>query len=326
MIKMIFRPLKNSFGKELSVLGLGTWAMGGAHWSGGWGPQSDADSIATIRKAGELGINWIDTAPIYGLGHAEKIVGEALREVRKNWFIASKCGLSWNKRGKIRKELTSFRIGQEIEESLRRLGTDYIDLYQIHWPDEKYPVEKSWKAILKLKKEGKIRFAGVCNFDVTLLKRCLQVGPVDTLQMPYNLFRREIENELLPFCKENNIAVLAYSPLHSGLLSGKFSPERLTERDWRKRHPDFSGKGLEEKRAVLEELAEMAQRQNLTTPELALSWVLNRPGITAAIAGARTPGQLETLASAVNFTWPKDNLVRINNLTEFWRKPRPVGH
>ena len=208
-------------GPHLTEIGFGAWAIGGP-WEYGWGAVDDEQSVRTIHRALEHGINWIDTAAVYGLGHSEEIVGQALKGRRKKVFIATKCGMVWDVKRHVKIHASPKSIRREIEESLKRLQTDYIDLYQIHWPDPETPIEDSWGTLVRLNEEGKIRYVGVCNFDVPLLQKCNAIAPVQSLQPPYNLLRRKIESEILPYCLKHDIGVVAYSPMQSGLLSGKF--------------------------------------------------------------------------------------------------------
>jgi aryl-alcohol dehydrogenase-like predicted oxidoreductase len=279
-------------GPNLSVLGLGTWVMGGP-WRYGWGPQDDKESIATIHKAIDNGINWIDTAAVYGLGHAERVVARALAKKRDKVFIATKCGLVWQKEIKKRPHnLTRTSIRREIEDSLQRLKTDYIDLYQLHSPDPETPVEESWSEMLALQKEGKVRWIGVSNFNMQLMKRCLKLGHVDSLQPVYNLLNRDIENEIVPFCHQNGIGIISYSPLASGLLSGKFDREKLAINDWRSKDTDFKGEALKKKLGYVEKLNSIAKEQNTTVGNLAIAWVLQHPEISSTILGVRNRQQL----------------------------------
>ncbi len=284
-------------GPMISEIGLGTWAMGGP-WVFGWGAQEDAESIRTIRRALDLGVTWIDTAAVYGLGHAEEVVAEAIKEHRREVLVATKCGLVWDRRGRVTHNNRPESIRRECEQSLRRLQTEVIDLYQIHWPDPDVPVEDSWGELTRLQEEGKVRYVGVSNFDVPLLARCQQIAPVQSLQPPYSMLYRKIEAEILPWCRENGVGVIAYSPLQSGLLTGKFSRDflqTLPPDDWRRRHqhgffgePKFSS-ALD----FVERIRPLAAAYGKTLTELALAWVLQQPGITAAIVGARRPAQIE---------------------------------
>ena len=284
-------------GPELSVIGLGAWAIGGP-WQWGWGKQDDDDSIRTIHRALDLGINWIDTAAVYGLGHSEEIVGKALKGVREQVFVATKCGLVWSSKGKIRNDLSPASIRKEAEDSLRRLNTDYIDLYQIHWPDPRTPIEKSWREMVKLQKEGKVRYIGVSNFDVTLMEKAEAIAHVDSLQPLYNFIDRAAEKEILPYCQENGTGVVVYSPMKSGLLTGKFDSERLAADDWRSKSGDFKEPRLSEILGLVESLQPFAKKYNISVGQLAIGWVLKNSAVTSAIVGARRPEQIEENAAA----------------------------
>ena len=289
---------------HLTTIGLGTWAMGGGYWKFGWGPQDDKASIAAIHAAVDQGINWIDTAPIYGHGHSEKVVGKAIKGIRDSLIIATKCGRVWEGDSReIGKSLKAHSIRQEVENSLQRLGIDYIDLYQIHWPQPDEEIEEGWATIADLIKEGKVRYGGVSNFDLQQLKRVQAIHPVTSLQPPYNMFRREIELELMDYCRENQIGIVAYSPMQAGLLTGKFNKERaamLPESDWRSKHPFFNSPQLALNLEVVEQLRGIAEDKNCSMSQLSLSWVLRRDEITAAIVGARKPEQIEETAQAAS--------------------------
>jgi aryl-alcohol dehydrogenase-like predicted oxidoreductase len=292
-----------SRGPELSVVGLGTWAIGGAGWQFAWGAQDDKDSIAAIHRAMELGINWIDTAAVYGLGHSEEVVGKALSGRRSGVMIATKCSRAWDPgRTEIVDRLSAASVRKELESSLRRLDTDYIDLYQIHWPRPEHEIEEGWNEIAKAVKEGKVRFAGVSNFSVEQLRRIHVIHPVTSLQPPYSMLRRDTERELLPFCMENGIGVLVYSPMQMGLLSGAFSRERVAHLpfdDLRSRNPYFIEPALSRNLALVDKLKPIARQNGRTMAELAIAWILRRPEVTAAIVGGRRPEQVgETVAAA----------------------------
>jgi aryl-alcohol dehydrogenase-like predicted oxidoreductase len=300
-------------GPELTVIGLGTWSIGGP-WQFGWGPSDDTESIRTIERSIDLGINWIDTAPAYGLGHAEEIIAKALKHNREKVFIATKCGLVWSDKGKIRKSLEPSSIRQELENSLNRLQTDYIDIYQIHWPDPAVPIEKSWQEMVKLKSEGKVRWIGVSNFDVLLLERCLTIDHVDSLQPPYNLLKRQIEQELIPFCKSKQIGIVAYSPLASGLLSENFSISRLAHGDWRLDNKDFQEPKLSQTLEFVNKLEPIQNKFNATTSQIAIAWTLKDPAISSSIVGARKVNQIEETVKSADIELDKNDIDYINQL------------
>ena len=299
---IIMKTKKLSFTElNLSVIGLGTWAIGGGGWAYGWGPQDDKESIATIICAIKNGINWIDTAPVYGLRHAEEIVGKAIKGLRDEVIIATKCGLAWNSKGNISGRLKKENIRQEIEASLKRLNIDTVDLYQIHWPNPDEDIEEAWGAIADLIKEGKIRYAGVSNFSVEQLKRIQPIHSVASLQPPYSMLERGIEEKLLDYCSANNIGVIVYSPMQKGLLTGKFTRERLRnlpKDDHRRKDPHFQEPALSANLKLVEDLRSLAEKSGRTVAQLAIAWVLRRPEVTAAIVGARSPSQIEEIAIA----------------------------
>lgn len=289
---------------HLTTIGLGTWAMGGGDWKFGWGPQDDKASTAAIHAAIDQGINWIDTAPIYGHGHSEKVVGNAIKGIRDSLIIATKCGRVWEGDSReIGKSLRGDSIRQEVENSLQRLGIEYIDLYQIHWPQPNEEIEEGWATIADLIKEGKVRYGGVSNFDLQQLKRAQAIHPVSSLQPPYNMFRREIESEIMEYCGENQIGIVAYSPMQAGLLTGKFTQERaaaLPESDWRRNHPFFNAPQLGVNVQVVDKLRGIAEAKNCSMSQLSLAWVLRRDEMTSAIVGARKPEQIKETAQAAS--------------------------
>lgn len=315
---------------DLSTIGLGTWAIGGAGWVGGWGPQDDKQSIATIRHSLELGINWIDTAPAYGLGHSEEVVGQAIKGIRDKVIIATKCGRVWDKDGNISGRLKKEDLCSEVEVSLKRLGIDVIDLYQIHWPDPDENIEEAWGTIADLVKEGKIRYAGVTNFNVEQLKRIQPIHPVASLQPPYNILVRggiihpaggklTMENGLFDYCSANNIGVIVYSPMQKGLLTGKFTRERiqnLPPDDHRREDPHFQEPELTANLELVEGLRPIAQKNGKTLAQLAIAWVLRRPEVTAAIVGARRPSQIEETVVAGEWVLSREDIAAIDRLLE----------
>jgi aryl-alcohol dehydrogenase-like predicted oxidoreductase len=303
-------------GLSLSVIGLGTWAIGGP-WLYGWGAQDDADSIATIRAALDLGINWIDTAAVYGLGHSEEVVGKAIKGRRNQVIIATKCSRVWDKSGDVGGSLKAASIRREAEDSLRRLNIEVIDLYQIHWPNPDEDIEEGWATIAELVQEGKIRYGGVSNFNVAQLQRAQAIHPVASNQPPYSMVRRDIEAELLPHCAANNIGTVVYSPMQAGLLTGKFSQARLDDLaadDWRRGSPHFQEPAFSATLTLVEALRPIAKRNNKTLAQLAIAWVLRRPEVTAAIVGARRPDQIKETIQAGNWELSAEDVAEINQL------------
>jgi aryl-alcohol dehydrogenase-like predicted oxidoreductase len=303
----------------LTTVGLGTWAIGGGGWAYGWGPQDDTDSIRAIQRALDLGINWIDTAAVYGLGHSEEIVGKAIRGRRDQVVIATKCGLVWDEGSTTPYgRLKAWSVRQEVEASLRRLGVDVIDLYQIHWPNPDEDIEEAWATIADLVREGKVRYAGVSNFSVEQMKRIQPIHPIASLQPPYNMLRRDIEAEILPFCAANNIGVIVYSPMASGVLTEKFSRQwvaSLPDDDWRKKYSGhLQEPELSANLALVEGLKAIAARYGRTVSQLAIAWTLRRPEVTAAIVGARRPEQIEQTAPAADWVLPPEVLAEIDDL------------
>jgi len=304
---------------ELTTVGLGTWAIGGP-WQYGWGPQNDKDSLAAIFEAMDAGINWIDTAPIYGCGHSEKVLGRALKQITAKPILATKCGLLWDQKHRKVNCLKQDSIRKECENSLQRLGVEVIDLYQVHWPQPDEDLEECWTAIAKLIEQGKVRYPGVSNFNVEQIKRCQAIHPVASLQPPYNMITRDVEDELLGFCAENNIGVLAYSPLARGLLTGKFSHEwlaNLPDDDHRKKNPEFAEPNFSATLELVEGLRPIAKRTGKTPAQLAITWVLRRPELTSAIVGARKPGQIGETAAATEMMLSDDDLREIDKLLTY---------
>jgi aryl-alcohol dehydrogenase-like predicted oxidoreductase len=286
----------------ITTVGFGAWAVGGGDWAYGWGPQEDEQSIATIRHAIGRGINWIDTAAVYGLGHSEDVVRRALEGVpaADRPYLFTKCGLVWDDRDRMAAPQQTLRpesIRRECEASLRRLGVERIDLYQFHWPDETgTAVEDSWAAMLRLVEEGKVRAAGVSNFGLDLLRRCEAIRHVDSLQPPFSLIRRQAADDEIRWCAEHGSGVIVYSPLQSGILTERFSAERvaaLAEDDWRRRSADFKPPKLRRNLALRDALRPLAERHGTTVSAVAIAWTLAWAGVTGAIVGARTPEQVD---------------------------------
>lgn len=301
-----------SRGPALSVIGFGAWAIGGGGYVWGWGPQDDGEAIAAIRRAIDLGVNWIDTAPVYGLGFSEEVVARAVEGLVDRPLIATKCGYVWDRLRRVRVTLKPASIRREVEASLRRLRVDPIDLYQCHWVDPATPVEETWQTMGALQDEGKVRYIGVSNFDLPLLRRCLAIRPVDSVQPPYSLLDRQVEHELLPFCTAHGIGVVAYSPMESGLLSGRFDLSRLAADDWRRRERAFRGALLKRNLRFVERVRPLASRYGKTPGQLAIAWVLRRREVTSAIVGARRPGQVEDNIPAAGWQLSAADLAEVD--------------
>ncbi len=289
----------------LSPLGIGAWAIGGAGWAFSWSSQDDRDSVKAIHAALDAGMNWIDTAAVYGLGHSEEVVAQALNSYSgMRPFVFTKCGRNWNQERQIQKDLRATSIRQECENSLRRLQIETIDLYQIHWPEPDDAIEEGWSTVSALQKEGKVRWIGVSNFNVIQLERVQKIAPVTSLQPPYSLIRPDIELETLPYVLQHHIGVLAYSPMGSGLLTGAMTHQRvanLPTDDWRIRNVQFQEPLLSRNIKLAEKLSVIGARHGRTVGETALAWVLHQPAITAAIVGIRTPEQVEGIRGALEF-------------------------
>lgn len=299
---------------QLSEVGFGAWAIGGGNWEYGWGSQDDDEAVAAMNRALELGVNWIDTAAVYGLGHSEELVARVIRGRRDDVIVATKCSLVWDDQGRIDCVLRGDSIRRECEASLRRLGTDYIDLYQIHWPRDEERIEEAWATMLRLVEEGKVRHAGVSNFDVGQLERCRPLGAVASLQPPYSMIRPEVEEDILPYCAEHRIGVVAYSPMGSGLLTGSFDRARLQANDWRSRDPNFNPPLLEVNLRLAEGLGRVAAGRGKTAAQLALAWVLRRAEVTSAIAGARRPSQIEETVGGAEWDLTAEELAAVEGL------------
>lgn len=314
-----------SSGLAITTVGFGAWAIGGGGWSYGWGPQNDSSSIAAMRHAIELGVNWVDTAAIYGLGHSEEVVGRMLCTLPSSErpFVFTKCGLiadASNPMAEPLRVLQPASIRTECEASLRRLGIDRIDLYQFHWPDQTgTAVEDSWAEMTRLIEEGKVRLGGVSNFDVSLLERCAPVRHVDSLQPPFSLIKRDAAEFEIPWCDEHQTGVICYSPMQSGLLTENFSAERVAAMagdDWRRRSPEFQNPNLTRNLALRDALRPIARRYSTTVSCVAIAWILSWPGVTGAIVGARSPEQVDGWISAGNLVLAAEDLDEISHAIE----------
>lgn len=304
---------------EITPLGLGTWAIGGGNWQFGWGPQDDEASIATIHRALDLGINWIDTAAVYGLGHSEEIVAKALQGRSTRPYVFTKGSRVWNDKGEITSSLKGQSLRREVENSLRRLQTDVIDLYQLHWPNPDEDIEEAWRTLAKLQKEGKLRYIGVSNFNVQQMRRAQKIAPIASLQPPYSLVHPEVEKDILPYCQEQNIGVIVYSPMTSGLLTGAMSAERVAnmpEDDWRKRNPEFQEPRLSRNLQLVNLLQEIGYPYGRSTGEVAIAWVLRNPAVTGAIVGGRKPQQIDEIIGAAEFRLAESDLAQVEKFLQ----------
>ena len=311
-------PLRNLGNSDLQLtpIGFGAWAIGGGNWEFAWGPQDDQESIAAIHRALDEGINWIDTAAIYGLGHSEEIVGQALKSfVGPKPLVFTKCSMRWHPDRTIYRSLKAGSLAEELEGSLRRLGVDTIDLYQIHWPNPEEEIEEGWETLSKFKEQGKIRWIGVSNFSVAQMKRAQAIAPITSLQPPYSMLRRAIEEEVLPYAQDNGIGVINYSPMVSGLLTGSMTAERVAAfpaDDWRRRAVEFNEPRLSRNLRIVELLREIGDGHGVSPGVVAVAWTLRHPAITAAIVGGRSASQVMGLAPALNFRLSDDEYSRIN--------------
>jgi aryl-alcohol dehydrogenase-like predicted oxidoreductase len=297
----------------ITPVGFGAWAIGGSGWEFGWGEQNDQASIAAIHRALSLGVNWIDTAAVYGMGHSEEVVASAL----KAWagpppYIFTKCGLRWDDQGYVHRSLQAESIRRECEESLHRLNVDVIDLYQIHWPTE--DLEEGWSAMAQLQKEGKVRWIGVSNFDVNEMRRARLIAPITSLQPPYSLVRREVEQDILPYCRSNGLGAIVYSPMASGLLTGAMTRERaasLPESDWRSRDVEFHEPKLSKNLALVERLRKVGEHYGRSPGQVAIAWALQNPAVTGAIVGARSARQVEGNVGAADLRLTDEEIAEI---------------
>ena len=286
----------------ITRIGFGAWAIGGGDWAMAWGPQDDDDSVAAIHRALELGLNWIDTAAVYGLGHSEEVVAKALKTAANKPYLFTKCGMVWNEKKEVTNLLKSIR--EECEASLRRLNVDVIDLYQIHWPKPDEEVEAAWSMMAGLQREGKVRWIGVSNFSVAQMERALKIAPITSLQPPYSMINRAVEAEILPFCAKNNIGVINYSPMHSGLLTGAMTKERVAAfptNDFRRNAKNYQEPHLTRNLAIADLLKKIAARHDVAAGVVAIAWTLHNPAVTAAIVGGRSPEQVVGTFPAATF-------------------------
>ena len=306
---------------QITPIGFGAWATGGGNWEYSWGPQDDQESIGAIHKALELGVNWIDTAAVYGLGHSEEIVARALKEWRgPRPYVFTKCVRTWDSSRKIKTDHSPASIRKECDSSLRRLAVDVIDLYQVHWPpaDNDPVLEESWQTLAALQKEGKVRWIGVSNFNAAQMKRAQKIAPITSLQPPYSILRRAIEEETLPYCQQNNIGVIVYSPMFSGMLTGGMTRERaasLPSDDHRSRNPEFREPRLSKNLELVEKLKQIGTRHGRSAGEVAIAWTLRNPVVTGAIVGARSAKQVEGVFHAGDFRLSHDEIAEIESFS-----------
>jgi len=301
---------------ELTSIGVGAWAMGGGGWAFAWGPQDDDHSIAAIHAALDAGVNWIDTAAVYGLGHSEEVVARALAGRTNRPYVFTKCERRWNEKGEIRGVLKAASIREECEASLRRLKLDVIDLYQMHWPQPEEDIEEGWETMARLKEEGKVRWIGVSNFNLAQLERIRPIAPITSLQPPYSAISPDVENEILPYCRRHGIGVIVYSPMKSGLLAGRMTRERvasLPEDDFRRRVAAFQEPQLTRNLALAELMRKIGARHGRTPGEVAIAWTLRHPAVTAAIVGMRSAEQAKGVLGALEFRLSPEEIAEIES-------------
>jgi len=297
---------------ELTSIGFGAWAIGGGDWQFAWGPQDDNDSIAAIHKALDLGINWIDTAAVYGLGHSEEVVARALKMASQKPYVFTKCGLVWNEKREVSNDLKQVR--RECEDSLRRLGVETIDLYQMHWPKPDEEIEEAWGVMADLRREGKVRWIGVSNFSVVQMERAMKIASITSNQPPYSMLNRAIEVEVLPFCQKNGVGVINYAPMHSGLLTGAMSKERVAnfpQDDFRRNAKNYQEPLLSRNLAVADFIGEIGKRHGVSAGVIAIAWTLHHPAVTAAIVGGRNAKQVEGVIPAATFRLSEEEFAEI---------------
>jgi aryl-alcohol dehydrogenase-like predicted oxidoreductase len=318
---MLLRKLGNSQ-LHLTPIGIGAWAIGGSGWHGSMGPQKEENSVPAIHAALDHGLNWIDTAALYGLGHSEEVVARALRGRQNRPYVFTKCERVWDSAGNVGASLKAKSIRYECEQSLRRLQADVIDLYQIHWPEPDEDIEEGWSALARLKEEGKVRYIGVSNFSVSQMKRAMAIAPITSLQPPYAVVRREIEKEILPFCAANDIGVIVYSPMYAGLLTGAMTKERVVNflpEDWRRNLPGFIEPALSSNLQAVEMLRSIGKRHGRSPGEVAIAWTLMNPAVTGAIVGFRNPRQFAGVAGAAEFRLSSAELRAIDEALDLAR-------
>ena len=301
---------------NITSIGIGAWAIGGSGWNGSMGPQNEADSSPTIHAALDHGLNWIDTAALYGLGHSEEVVARAIQSRTPKPYIFTKCESTWDEHGNVGASLKAASIRQECEDSLKRLRVEAIDLYQIHWPEPDEDIEEGWTELARLKQEGKVRYIGVSNFSVAQMKRAQAIAPITSLQPPYAVVRREIEHDILPFCRQQNIGVIVYSPMYAGLLTGAMTRERVSNflpEDWRRNLPGFQEPALSRNLRMVEHLREIGKRHGRAPGEVAIAWTLNHPAVTGAIVGFRSPKQVEGVIGSASFRLTSSEIAEIED-------------
>ena len=298
---------------KITRIGFGAWAIGGGNWAFAWGPQDDGEAIAAMHRAIDKGMNWIDTAAVYGLGHSEELVGKAIKGMHTKPYIFTKCGLVWDDKRKSSQNIKGESIRRECEASLLRLNVDAIDLYQVHWPVDA-DLEEAWRMMETLRSEGKVRFIGVSNYNIEQIRKCMGIAPVSSLQPPYSLLNRDYEKEILPFCKENGIGVIVYSPMGSGLLTGSMTRERIAAMpadDWRRNSSAFQEPALTRNLALVEKLKSIGNKYGRSAGEVAISWTLRNPAVTAAIVGGRSAAQVDGISRAWELTLSAEDLADI---------------
>jgi aryl-alcohol dehydrogenase-like predicted oxidoreductase len=298
----------------LTPIGFGAWAIGGGNWQFGWGPQEDTESIAAIHASLDAGVNWIDTAAVYGLGHSEEVVARALKSTSHKPYVFTKCSMTWGEDRKIVQ--TMKKIREECEASLRRLKLDVIDLYQIHWPVPDEEIEEGWTTMAELQREGKVRWIGVSNFNVAQLERALKIAPITSLQPPYSMINRSVEPEILPFCAKHGIGVINYSPMQSGLLTGAMTKERVAQMpddDFRKKAKNFNEPQLSRNLELAELLRRIGKPHGVAPGVVAIAWTLHNPAVTAAIVGGRSASQVEGVLPAATFRLSEEEFAEIGS-------------